>query len=104
MKSILSRQKVYGKLGSMRANTDWSVYPHKAGNPDAIIQCDKRIAKINLETGEGVVSDGKSGHNNFMGLNSFLGAKPCKADALMIADIKAIVAGDDGSGTIVAIG
>ena len=77
MNTILNRKKVVGKLGNMAKSVDWSVYPHRTGETEAVIQSDKRIAKINLETGAGVVSNGKGGHNGFMHLSRMLGAMDC---------------------------
>jgi hypothetical protein len=51
MKSII------GKLGNMRKSVDWIIYPQDLKSPfDRIVQSDTRIAKINIETGKGVLS------------------------------------------------
>lgn len=68
-------RNITGKLGNMRKAVEWTVY--SADNAEDIfrtIQCDKRIAKVNLETKKVVLSDGKGGHQGFFKLNKIMGA------------------------------
>lgn len=65
---------VTGKIGNMRKSVDWVVYPVQ--DPDErTIQSDKRIARVNLQTGKVTLSDGKGGHQGFYKLNLHMGAK-----------------------------
>lgn len=78
-------QTVNGKLGSMRKSQSWVVYPcQKESQSFRIIQCERYIAKIELETGETILSSGKGGHPGFHMLNPILGARsvPCCPDIL----------------------
>ena len=65
------------KLGNMRKAVEWSVYP--PGRMDdsnrLLIQCDKRIALIDIEKKKVILSSGKGGHPGFHALNPRLGAK-----------------------------
>jgi len=64
------------KLGNMRKTQEWVVYPASRTNDNSIlIQCDNRIASFNPQTGAGILSDGKNGHQGFHKLNAFMGAK-----------------------------
>lgn len=76
---------VNGKLGNMRKSVDWVVCPVTTDEPDErTIQSDNRIARINMKTGKGVLSDGKGGHQGFHKLSSAFGAKEvdCPQDIL----------------------
>lgn len=69
-------QSVIGKFPGMRKDVDWTVCPRSsAADREVIIQSEKRIAKVNLDSGKAIVSTGKGGHNGFMHLNPILGAK-----------------------------
>jgi hypothetical protein len=61
------------KLGTMKKPTDWCFSPNDYGD-EVLIQSDKRIAKINLVTGKGLLSDGKGGHPGSHKLHPALGA------------------------------
>jgi hypothetical protein len=64
------------KLGNMRQAQEFTVCPVSNTEPHLVtIQSDKRIARIDLNTGKGVLSDGKGGHQGFHKLMPFLGAK-----------------------------
>ena len=91
-------RNVLGKLGTMRKEVEWTVYPLRAGEP-VQIQSDKRIARVNLDTGVAVLP--VKGNNNlaFMNRTSF---ELVPED--MLAAIKAVVAQDDGSGVINLLG
>ena len=78
-------QNVIGKIGNMRKVQDWVIYPLKSEQQvTRMIQCENRIAEVNLETGKVMLSDGKGGHQGFMKLSKALGAKEydCPADIL----------------------
>lgn len=78
------------KLGSMRKAQDFIVYPaSRDEGSKVLIQSDKRIAQIDIETGEGVLSNGKAGHPGFIELMEIRGAKPIKVGAEVIDAIKA---------------
>ena len=66
---------IVAKLGNMRKEQEWTVYPSSPENTKRTIQCDSRIAEIDLTTGLCVLSDGKGGHPGFLKLSKFLGAK-----------------------------
>jgi len=77
------KQVTNWKLGSMRKEVDWVVYPKthndpkssdESGDPTLFVQSDKRAVSINLRTKMGWLSDGKS-HPDFMSTASFFGAK-----------------------------
>jgi|14_taG_2_1085336.scaffolds.fasta_scaffold04595_7 hypothetical protein len=78
------------KLGSMRKAQDFIVYPaSRDEGSKVLIQSDKRIAQIDIETGEGMLSSGKAGHPGFIELMEIRGAKPIKVDTEVIEAIKA---------------
>ena len=78
------------KLGSMRKAQDFIVYPaSRDEGSKVLIQSDKRIAQIDIETGEGMLSDGRASHPGFIELMKIRGAKPIKVDAEVIEAIKA---------------
>jgi len=72
---------VYGKLGNMRKKVNWTVYPasynksksETAGAQTLFIQSDKRGCSINVETGKGMLSNGR-GHPGFHSTMAALGA------------------------------
>lgn len=75
------------KLGNMRKEVDWSIYP--VTDPNLImIQCDKRIARINMTTGKAMLSDGKGGHNGFMKLAPMFGAVEVDVSAEIVEELK----------------
>ena len=85
-------QRLSLKLGNMRRPQDFVVYPNRSqGAPetDLLIQSDKRIARIDLATGEGMLSSGKGGHPGFHTLSPVLGAMPIKVDAETLETLKA---------------
>ena len=73
---------VHGKLGTMRKAVDWVVYPNSynasksktEGAQTLFIQSDKRACAINVETGKGMLSNGR-GHPGFHSTMAALGAK-----------------------------
>jgi hypothetical protein len=65
------------KLGSMRKARDWTLYPQSEAdktNNCIIIQCNNRIARVNLDTKRALLSDGKGGHQGFIKLSPLMGA------------------------------
>jgi hypothetical protein len=82
-------QNITAKLGNMRKAASFTVYPQGTGSADeAIIQSDKRIAKINLNNGHGLLSDGKGGHQGFLKLNRALGAMDIVVPMSLVEQIK----------------
>jgi hypothetical protein len=79
-------QSVVCKLGNMRKAQEWVLYPWKEG--PLIIQCDGRIASINLDTGKATLSDGKGGHQGFIKLGLDFGAKIVDVPQNVMNDIK----------------
>lgn len=76
---------IYCRLGNMRKNQDWVVYPVASGLATHLtIQCDNRIARVELSTGKTMLSDGKGGHQGFIKLSPALGATEviCRAETL----------------------
>ena len=76
---------ITGKMGNMRKVVDWVVCPvSNTEKHERTIQADKRIARVNMETGKAVLSDGKGGHQGFHKLLPFAGAKEvdCPQDIL----------------------
>lgn len=59
------------KLGNMKKAQEWTIYKREENSPEVMIQCDKRIAKINVETRQAMLSTKGS---SFMHLLEFMGA------------------------------
>ena len=51
------------KLGNMRKVQDWVIYPCGTNPETVTIQCDSRIAQLNLITGKMMLSSGKGLQN-----------------------------------------
>jgi len=66
-------QRVIGKLGKMRKEVDWTVYPGTKGDGKLFVQSDKRAVAIDLATKKGMLSNGK-GHPGFHSTQAFCGA------------------------------
>lgn len=80
------------KLGNMRRAAEFIVYPNRSqGEPEdyLLVQSDKRIARINLTTGTGLLSSGKGGHPGFVMLSKALGAMDIQVDAVTLETLKA---------------
>ncbi len=84
---------VVAKLGNMKKEQDWSVYPRKAGDATILIQCDKRIAQINLTTGAGIINSGKRG-NDFASLSSFFGGTDFQCPPELLKKLQSVPEGD----------
>jgi hypothetical protein len=81
-------KNVTGKMGNMKKAVDWVLYPQQPDSLDTvIIQSDKRIAKVDLNTGKAVVSNGK-GHPGFICLSPALGATTVDVPPDMLQTIK----------------
>ncbi len=61
------------KFINMRKPQEFLIYPCLATDKEIKIQSDKRIALISLETGKGLISNGKHS-NGFAALSRILGA------------------------------
>lgn len=80
---------VFGKLGNMRKPVEWTIYPaRKPGERVVIIQSDNRIAAVNLDTGDTVLSDGKGGHPSFQKLSELLGATKCICPSELLEQLR----------------
>lgn len=81
--------KIDCKLGNMRKVVDWVVYPIDPKQPDVrIIQCDKRICKLDLTTKKGVLSKSQN-YPAFITLSPMLGSTPIDIPDDVIAMLKA---------------
>lgn len=104
----MAAKSITGKLGNMRKAVEWVLYPQKADDLErVVIQCDKRIAQVNMTTGLAVLSTGKGGHNGFMHLSPALGATSVVVPPEMVAELKRLTAKNttgDGIGSVVLVG
>lgn len=92
------------KLGNMRKPGDWVLYPQRAESLNkVIIQCDKRIAEVDLSTGKAMLSSGK-GHQGFAMLLPFMGATEIDVPADVIAELKRLIENKPQVGTVCVIG
>lgn len=77
------------KLGNMRRVQEFTVCPVSNTEPHLVtIQSDKRIARIDLNTGKAILSDGKGGHQGFHKLMPFLGAKEVDIPADVLEEVR----------------
>lgn len=84
-------QNITCKLGNMRKEAEFTVCPVSNQEPHLVtIQADKRIARVDLNTGKAMLSDGKGGHQGFMKLAPFLGAKEVDVPADVLARLKVL--------------
>lgn len=83
---------VTAKLGTMKKPAEFTVCPKSSGDtsPTVTIQSDKRIARVNLETGKVMVSDGKGGHPGFHKLLGMCGAKEYDCPPELLEKLKSI--------------
>lgn len=83
---------VDAKLGTMKKAANFTVCPKSSGDntSEVTIQSDKRIARVNLDTGRVVVSDGKGGHPGFHKLLAMCGAKEYDCPPELLAFLKGI--------------
>lgn len=81
------------KLGNMRKEANWVLYPQQPNKPNiVIIQCDKRIAEIDLETKTAYINSGQKG-NSFIHLAPLLGATKINVPDQVIDELKRLLAG-----------
>lgn len=93
------------KLGNMRKPGDWVLYPQRAESLNkVIIQCDKRIAEVDLSTGKAMLSSGKGGHQGFLMLQPMLGATEIDVPADVIAELKRLIENKPQIGSAVVMG
>jgi hypothetical protein len=87
----MSFTNVKGKMGNMRKEADWVVYPQSnPGSRTVTIQCDKRIAKVDLTTGKAILSSGKGGHQGFIMLDPLMGATLVECSPEILEQLRAI--------------
>ena len=85
---------IFCKLGNMRKPQEWVIYPPTKENANKVtIQCEQRIAQIDLTTGVCVLSNGKGGHQGFIKLTPMLGAKPYAVPKEIVDELKEKVQG-----------
>jgi len=95
---------VTGKLGNMRKAQEWVLYP-QTDPGRVVIQCDRRIASVDLATGMAVLSSGKGGHQGFVALSPLLGATVVEVPAGVMDALRAHVAANKpGDGSQVLVG
>jgi len=86
-------RNVTAKLGTMRKADEFVIC--EGGTSDQVkitLQSDKRIARVNLETGKVIVSDGKGGHPGFHKLSPIAGAKEYDCPPELLDELKKLVA------------
>jgi len=66
-------QHIICKLGNMRKEVEWTVYPFEQGDIDIKIQSDRRIAMVNLVTKKAILSRSMMS-NGFHALMTEMGA------------------------------
>lgn len=80
-------QNVTGKLGNMKKAVEWTISPRNVEDK-VCIQCDRRIARVDLITGRAMLSDGKGGHPGFHKLSPAFGAVEVEVPAAMLTELK----------------
>lgn len=81
------------KLGNMRKEDEWILYPQETETPHLImIQCERRIATIDLNEKKGFINDGKHG-NSFVSLSPQLGATVIGIPDVIINQLKKLLEG-----------
>jgi hypothetical protein len=90
----MRNREVNGKLGNMRKDVSWTVYPLRTGEP-VQIQSDNRIARVDLTTGFAVLANKGSTSVAFL-----MGTTTVPVPHVMLDAIKAIVSNDNGTGII----
>lgn len=78
------------KLANMNKPADFIVYPIKPDDEYVRIQSDHRFARINLTTGEGLVSRNVANHPNSIHLHPSWGPWEIKVDQTTLAELKKI--------------
>lgn len=73
-------RNVTAKIGNMRKEKEFVVYAKDKKRPHIVtIQSDNRIARLNMENGKMLVSDGKGGNQGFLKLDPNNGAQVYEA-------------------------
>ena len=100
------KRYVTGKLGNMRKEVEWIIYPQKDGKPEEVlIQSDRRIAMVWLTKGAAVLSSGKAGHPGTIELSAHRGATLVTVPvAMRLAILERIASGVVGVGAVVVTG
>lgn len=81
------------KLGNMRKSAAWTIYPQKDNSLDeVIIQCERRIALVNLASGSAMLSNGKGTYQTFLHLHPAMGAVTVQVPPEVIEELKNILA------------
>lgn len=96
------------KLGNMRKATRFTLCPQsETALNEVIIQSDRRIARIDLNTGKAILSSGKASHPGFIELLAIRGAVTVDVPADVLAELNRLTATNtkgDGIGTIKVVG
>jgi hypothetical protein len=86
----MSFLNVTAKLGNMRKEVEWTVYPFKQGEESWVIQSDTRIARV-YRNGKVILSKAKSSGAYFVHLNPMLGATKETAPAELLTALEALM-------------
>lgn len=93
------------KLGNMRKAQEWVLYPQSADSLHSItIQCDNRIARVDLNTGKAMLSSGKGGHQGHVMLSRAMGATEVVVPADVIAKLKELIGDKPQVGGVMLLG
>lgn len=68
--NIMGTTCIEMKVKPMRKAQSFTIYPMKDQNKYAYLQSEKRVSVINLETGEGLMSENHNDHPMFAHLNT----------------------------------
>lgn len=79
------------KLGNMAKVANWVIYPIDPAAMTVTIQCNRRIARVDLGTGKALLSSGKGGHQGFVMLNPALGARIVDVPADVLVRLREFV-------------
>ncbi len=91
------------KLANMRGEQDFTIYPYKGGDT-ITIQSDKRFARLNLRTGEGVINK-KNEQNGAYGHHLVFSAIPCSLPAEALTSLQSFLwhnEGKDGGNAVIS--
>ena len=77
-------KRFMAKLGNMKKEADWIVYPSSEDATTLTIQSDHRICQFDKKTGKGMLSKHKT-YSQFADLVGFLGATPIVVPPEIIA-------------------
>ena len=91
------------KLANMRAEQSFTIYPYKGGD-EIQIQSGKRIARINLRTGEGAINPKNEQGGAYFHHLAF-SAIPCKLPAEALTSLQSLLwhnEGKDGGNAVIS--